>query len=236
MISNERIVGGLPDLNAMVAQAETTDAPVETEDRESRRRRSRRDRNREPEPVQLTAEQEEAIRNLLIQLQDKDPAVRAKAAQGAAPLGAMAIPSLQPLLQHGDLKVRRAATDALANIVHHAARPGADREAEAVTGQLLAWVTSGTSLHSQIAAIRQLQYVGGDRAVPVLARVLLVEHPQMRQEALLSLERIPGRAATRALEQARRNKRIAEEFRPEIEQALQRRRETMKTVGIKERR
>lgn len=194
-------------------------------------RRAREDKKKpEPQPVELTEEQVKAISQLVQDLQSPDAAVRMKAAQGAEAVGWIAIPSLQQLAIHRDQNVRKAMEIALNDIVLHAARPGAEAEREAANDQLIAWVLSGNSLEAQRLGVQQLQYVGTDKAVPVLERSIMA--PQLREDSRMSLEAIPGRAATRSLERLR--KRVPEEYRDEIEESLRRRRETMKTVGVKE--
>lgn len=208
---------------ALNVQAAESEAPPAGE--------SKSRRGREPKPVELTPEQTEAIRALLVRLQDQDPAARMRAAQEAGPIGYIAIPSLQPLLSNQNPGVRKATEEALSRIVHHAARPGAAKEAENVNFQLTQWILHGRSLRAQIIATRMLQYTGTEKNVPLLSNMLSI--PQVRDEALLTLERIPGRASTRAMERALG--KASEEFRPNIEAALRRRKETMRTVGEKAR-
>jgi HEAT repeat protein len=197
------------------------------DEKKSDRKRGKKDMT--PRPVELSPEQTQTITQLLQQLQDKDAAVRMKAAQGAGPIGYIAVPSLQPLLLNADSGIATAAEVALKSIVHHAARPGASEEADLVTQQLLQWVLAGSSLKTQALALQMLQVVGTERAAPVLERTLL--SPPLRQDALLALERIPGRNATKALARAR--KKVDPEFRPQVEQAIRRRADAMKNAGTK---
>jgi hypothetical protein len=230
-ITRRILLGRATAATAALLAVRASGAALAASDKKSEKKsdRKRGKKDETPQVVELTPEQTQEVTQLLQQLMDKDPAVRMKAAQGAGSVGYIAVPSLQPLILNADPGVADAATEALKSIVHTAARPGAKADADLVTQQLLQWVLAGSSLKTQSLALRMLQVVGTERAAPVLERTLQV--PSLRQDALLALERIPGRDATKALERAR--KRADPEFRPQVEEAIRRRAEAMKNGGAK---
>jgi HEAT repeat protein len=170
-------------------------------------------------------EQSPELQAFLARIEDKDAGARMTAARGAGPLGAAAVVPLGDRMASSDPGVAKAAGEGLKVIVHHAARPGAGSEAKAVSTELARLLEPGRPRSVRGEAAYLLGFVGGDEAVPALARLL--GDPELREDARLALERIPGRAATRALERAL--KTAAPEFRPNLEQSLRHRRLTRET-------
>jgi hypothetical protein len=113
---------------------------------------------------------------------------------------------------------------------HQAARPGAEKERQAVTSELLKLAAD----KAQPAPIRGealflLGFTAGNRDVPAIAPLL--NDPDTRDEARMALERIPGSASLNALKSALRT--APADFRPALEQSVRNRAQTPKTVGIK---
>lgn len=181
-----------------------------------------------PDPAPLPSN---SVDELVSRLKSEDANTRMGAARAAGPLGVKTLPALEPLI--GVMKgpsagISKAAHEAVLQIVHYATRPGARNEAQDVAAELTRWVTDGTSLNAQQEAVRQLEFVGDAKAVPVLERTLQV--PELREDARLTLERIPDRAATQALERAQ--KTAPDDFKPNIEQSLRHRKQNnLRTVG-----
>ena len=180
-------------------------------------------------------------RLLVERVQGTDAAARMAAAHAAGPEGAEAVAPLGALLAAKDPGVAKSAGEALRRITHYAARPGAGKEARAVSKALLKIAEGGSDtrgvsaasaglLGQRRTAIQLLSYVGGDEAVPGLAKLL--KDPQLREDARMTLERIPGRASTRALERALRD--APADFRPSLEQGLSHRKQTLRRVGIRD--
>lgn len=163
----------------------------------------------------------------LEQIQSSDADVRYAAWRAAGPQGAAAILPLADLMDGEDKGVAKAAKGALETIVHYAGRPGAQPEAQAVAVELLQVATSDRSRPTRAEALNWLGFVGDEAVVPGLAKLL--EDPEVREDARLALERIPGPESRRALRKALRT--APEDFRPNLEQSLYNRRLTPATVG-----
>jgi HEAT repeat protein len=164
---------------------------------------------------------------LLQKVQGKDPNARMAAAHQAGPEGAGAVQPLAKLLTNEDKGIAKAADEALKRIVHYAARPGAGKDARAVSTELVKLTDASQPREVRRKAVRLLEFVGKDEAVPALAKLLT--DADLQEDARLTLERIPGRASAKALEQATRS--ASSEFRPNLEQSLRHRRSSLKTIG-----
>jgi hypothetical protein len=127
-----------------------------------------------------------------------DPAVRQAAGAFARRRGAAVIVGLGDLAAHSDNAIAKSAKQALGEITHYAARPGAGNEARAVAAQLLV-VANDTARPRAVRAhaLHLLGFVAGDAHVPALGR-LLADH-EIGQDARMALERIGSSAARRAL-------------------------------------
>ena len=165
---------------------------------------------------------------LMEKMRGSDATVRMEAAHRAGPVGAAAVGPLAELLA-GDRGVAKAADEALRRIVHHSARPGARSEARAVAEALLAQMRGDRPEKTRTAAIRLLEFVGSDESTAALGRLL--GDPKWREDARLTVERIPGRAASRALETALKG--APAEYRPAIEASIRHRKATAKSIGTK---
>jgi HEAT repeat protein len=165
----------------------------------------------------------------LEQIRSNNADVRYRAWRAAGPMGAAAVEPLADLMASPDRGVAKAAGEALQTIVHHAARPTASDEARAVATALLKVAAASRPRPVRADALHGLGFVGDDRAVLGLAKLL--SDPEVRDDARMALERIPGRASLRALERAR--DAAPDDFRPHLEQSIRNRGLTRATVGIK---
>jgi HEAT repeat protein len=126
------------------------------------------------------------------------------------------IPTLGKLLVAEQPGVRKAAGEALKNIVHSVGKtPGGARRA-AVVRQLIALTTDGQPVWVRTVALRHLSLIGGDETVPVAAKLL--RNAELQEEAAFCLERIPGSASTAALMSALPE--VGDAFKPRILAAL----------------
>lgn len=165
---------------------------------------------------------------LIDRIKSSDSNDRYAAFKSAGPVGADAVAGLADLMGSSDRWVARAAKFALENITHHAARPGAKKEASAVAAELLKVTASGRPQRVRSEALSLLGFVGDGKAVGAIAQLL--DDKEVREETRLSLERIPGRDAQRALQRACEN--APADFKPNLEQSLRSRRLTPATAGI----
>src|SRR5204862_2977682 len=107
------------------------------------------------------------------------------------------IPELGKLLTTAPPGVRRAAEEALKNIVHSVGKDPAAPKRPAVVKQLIALTADGRPAWTRTVALRHLSLIGGEETVPAAAKLL--RDPALQEEAVFCLERIPGKAATQAL-------------------------------------
>jgi hypothetical protein len=170
---------------------------------------------------------EEEIKAFLARIQDANPDVRLAVVKEAGSVGAPAIMPLGGLMASVDKGVAKSAGEALQVIVYHADRPGAEPEKRAVSQALAQLLTADLPRKVRAEAAHLLGFVGGDEAVPPLARLL--GDPETREEARLALERIPGSASTHALQNALRS--APADFKANLEQSLRHKQVSMKTVG-----
>ncbi len=140
-----------------------------------------------------------AVAKLVEQVTSDDKDVRYAARSAARTLGARAINPLGRLLEHESREVRITALRALEQIVHHAGRPGAAREALAASRSLARVVRSDSPQWVKLELLSLVAHIGGDAIVPRVSGFLHDPDPHVRETARLALERIPTRAASGAL-------------------------------------
>jgi hypothetical protein len=152
-------------------------------------------------------------------IRNNDADVRYAAWSHAGEADPEVITELGKLLDSSQPGVRKAADEALKGMVHSVGKePGGTKRA-AVVKQLMA-LASGGPVWVRTVALRQLSLVGGDETVPLAAKLL--RDPQLQEEAVFCLERIPGPASDAALLAA--VPQVADGFKPRILAALGHRR------------
>ena len=149
--------------------------------------------------ARLEAGDNPRVERLIQYIASDDANVRYRARAEAARVGAEAIPALGQLLEDKRLEVARTASAAIERIVHHAGRPGAASERPPVTRALGALLSPQLKITTRIEILHRIAFVGGDDAVLIVAPYLDDSERNVREQARLSLERIPGEAAVRAL-------------------------------------
>jgi HEAT repeat protein len=143
-------------------------------------------------------------------------------------LGAAAVLPLADAMASTDKGVSRAATEALERVTHHAARPGAGKsEAARVAAELLKVASSKRPATVRKEALNQLGFVGTNRDVAPLARLL--GDIEVRDDARMALERIPGPQSLRALQEALG--RAPADLQPGLRQSIWSRTQTRATLG-----
>ncbi|MBI3910288.1 MAG: hypothetical protein HY320_05065 [Armatimonadetes bacterium] len=171
----------------------------------------------------------DGLQEFLEKIQSSDASVRYAAWRSAGPVGAPAVVPLADLMASADKGVVKAAQGALQGIVHYAARPGAREEARSVSAELLKVAASSRPTRVRAEALHWLGFVGDQRAV--LGIALLLGDAEVRDEARMALERMPGRAPRRALQQALET--APADFKPNLQQSLSNRHLTPDTVGTR---
>lgn len=170
---------------------------------------------------------------LIQNLKSADVDVRYAAWRSAGPAGAAAIVPIADLMASTDKGVVRSATEALGRVTHHAARPTASKNERRAVAQALLQVASAPRPRMVRAeALHQLGFVAEERNVPALARLL--DDKEVREDARMALERIPGTQSLRALEDALR--RAPADFQPNLLQGINNRRSMNATTAAQSQR
>lgn len=165
------------------------------------------------------AARNKAVGELIAKIKDDSDEVRTKAWLSAGEVGAPAVKRLAKVMTNKDLEVARAARRALWKIVHHTGRPGADDESKAVAvrlGELLG--------DDQLTSVRRevlwmLSEIGERKSVKAIAALL--SNKELREDARMVLQRIPGKKSLSALKAGL--KAAPEDFKLNIAQSLRQR-------------
>ena len=141
--------------------------------------------------------EELTLDTLIEKIKSEKDTDRAAARDGAGPLGAKAVLPLAKIAASGELEVARAANRAIQNIVFHAGRPGAEDEAKAVAAELLKVLGDTYPLQLRRDALWMTWQIAAEEAVESVAA--LMADAELREDARMALERLPGEKATAAL-------------------------------------
>lgn len=166
-----------------------------------------------------TAAAAESVDGLVREIKSENPDVRTDAWRGAGEVGAPAIQPLAALVADGEMEVARAAKRGLWRIVRHSGRPGADAEQQAVEVELVALLNSDRPVELHREILWMLSEIGGDSCVESVASN--ISNEDLREDARMALDRIPGEASLAALEAALDG--VPEDFRLNIAQSLRHR-------------
>jgi HEAT repeat protein len=156
-----------------------------------------------------------SVTELVSRIKSTDDKVRGPAWQGAGPVGAPAVKPLAAVMTDADFEVSRSAKRALYNIIRHAGRPGAKKEAQAVEKELIPLLQS-SAVPVRREVLWMLSEIGGDDAIAPMAALLTDK--EVREDARCSLMRLPGRKATAALKSAFGS--APEEFKSALAESL----------------
>jgi HEAT repeat protein len=168
------------------------------------------------------------LNQLLQNLRSENADVRFAAWRSAGPAGAAAIAPIADIMAATDKAAVRSATEALQRVTHYSARPAASKnERRAVALALLQVANSPRPRMVRAEALYQLGFVAEEGIVPALARLL--DDKEVREDARMALERIPGTVSLRALEEALR--RAPADFQPNLRQAINNRRAINQAVN-----
>jgi hypothetical protein len=140
------------------------------------------------------------LETLIEQIQGKDDTTRAAARDAAGPVGAAAVEPLAKIAITGELEVARAANRAIQNIVYYAGRPGAADEAKAVSAELLKLLGDEQPAQFRRDVLWMTWQIAGEEAVATVAPLLA--KADIREDARMTLERLPGDKATAVLKRA----------------------------------
>ena len=143
------------------------------------------------------AAESEAANKLVAKIKNKSDKVRAEAWLSAGEVGAPAVRPLAAVMTDKDLEVARAAKRGLWKIVRHIGRPGAGGEKRAVTAELIALLSDNQPTPVRREVLWMLSEIGQNKTVEAVAALL--SNSELREDARMVLQRIPGRKSIAAL-------------------------------------
>ena len=142
----------------------------------------------------------EELKGFFDGIRSPDNAVRMKARLSAPGHGAAAIAGLGKILVGSDREPSITASHALTLIVHHAGRPGAEKERGPVLRELGKLVEGSSNSYLRREALWLMGFIGGDEgSVKVAEKCLWDGDEHVAEIARLVLERMPGRFAHNAV-------------------------------------
>ncbi|HUW18232.1 MAG TPA: HEAT repeat domain-containing protein [Sedimentisphaerales bacterium] len=159
------------------------------------------------------------VDKLIAGIKDKDEQVRTDAWLGAGQVGAPAVKPLAKVMTDNDLEVARAAKRGLWKLVRHSGRPEAGAERKAVEAELVGLLGDGQPVSVRREVLWMLSEVGSGRSVDAIAALL--SNNQLREDARMTLQRIPNKKALAALNQALDT--APDDFKLNIAQSLRQR-------------
>lgn len=157
---------------------------------------------------------------LLEKIQSGDSNVRTQAWQSAGEVGAPALKPLAKLVAEGQLEVGRAAQRAMWKIVRHTGRPGAPAaEKSQVVQQLNELLAEAQPVAVRRESLWMLSEIAGDESVDRVATLL--GNQELREDARMVLDRIPGDKSLAALQAAL--EQAGDDFKFAVAESLRRR-------------
>ena len=166
--------------------------------------------------VESEAAEDRAAADLIAKIRDKDDKVRAEARDNAGKVGAPAVGPLAAVMTDEDFEVARAAKRGLWKIVRHVGRPGADGERKEVVARLIPLLRDGQPVAVRREVMWMLSEIAGDEVVAPVAALL--SDKELREDARMVLERLPGRRSLAALRRALRT--VPQAFKINVAQSL----------------
>lgn len=165
------------------------------------------------------AAESEAVNKLIAGIKDKSDKVRAEAWLSAGEVGAPAVRPLAAVMTDKELEVARAAKRGLWKIVRYVGRPGAGDEKNAVAAELIALLSGSQPTPVRREVLWMLSEIGQDKSVEAIAALL--SNRELREDARMVLQRIPGRRSIAALRAGL--KAAPKDFKINIAQSLRQR-------------
>jgi hypothetical protein len=164
----------------------------------------------------VAAGEDPVLKDLLEKIQSEDPAIRTQAIVDAPQVGPSAVVPAGELMTHENIEVGRAAKRAVWNIVRHSGVPGSGNTAPAVAAELLALLSKLSATEPKREVLWMISEVGGEEAVDPVAAYLA--NTDLREDARMCLERIPGEVSLAALQTA--FDKSPEDFKSNLAQSL----------------
>jgi HEAT repeat protein len=162
------------------------------------------------------AEANPTLEELLTALKSEDDIKRTQAWISAGAVGAPAVVPLADLMLDAQPEVARAAKRALWQVARHSGRPGAESDKVAVAAALLTVLAGERPDAVKREVMWMLSEIGGDESVAPLASLL--SNAELREDARMCVERIPGQASLDALKAALES--VPQDFKANIAESL----------------
>ena len=160
------------------------------------------------------------LESLLQKIQSNDPNTRTEGWLGAGEVGAPALKPLAELTVKGELEVGRAAQRAMWKIVRHVGHPAAAAEQkQTVIAELTDLLAKERPPAVRREVLWMLSEIAGDEAVDRIASIL--DDNELREDARMVLDRIPGQKSLAALQAALA--RTSDDFKHNLAQSLRHR-------------
>jgi len=163
--------------------------------------------------------QAQGVDELIAGIKSSSAEVRTEAWQSAGKAGAPAVKPLAKVMTDDNLEVARAAKRALWQIVRYTGRPGANQERRAVETELVGLLGDEKPVAVRREILWMLSEIGARRSIEAIAGLL--KNEELREDARMSLERIPNRRSLAALKAG--FEAVPEAFKPNIAQSLRKR-------------
>jgi HEAT repeat protein len=163
--------------------------------------------------------QAQGVDELLAEIKSDSAEKRTEAWQSAGKVGAPAVKPLAKVMTEDDLEVARAAKRALWQIVRYTGRPGANQEKRVVETELVGLLGDEQPVAVGAEVLWMLSEIGARRSIKPIAELLRNE--DLREDARMALERIPGNRAVEALKAGFET--APEDFKTNIAQSLRKR-------------
>ncbi len=160
-----------------------------------------------------------AVDEFVAKVRNKNDKVRAEALLSAGEIGAPAVKSLAKVMADKDVEVSRAGKRALWKIVRHAGRPRARDEKKAVITELVGLLGDDQPTSVRREVLWMLSEICGRTSIKAIATLL--SNKELREDARMVLQRIPGRQSLAALKAGL--KAAPEDFKLNIAQSLRQR-------------
>jgi HEAT repeat protein len=160
-----------------------------------------------------------AVDELIVKLKDKNDKVRAEALLSAGGIGAPAVKPLTKVMANKDTEVMRAGKRALWKIVRYAGRPRARDERNAVVTELVSLLGDDQPTLVRREVLWMLSEISGRTSIKPIAALL--SNKELREDARMVLERIPGKQSVAALKKGL--KAAPKDFKLNIAQSLRKR-------------
>ena len=163
------------------------------------------------------------LKELVREIKSDNPEVRTAAWQQAGIVGASAVKPLAKLYAEDNPEVRRAAKRGLEKIVRTVGAPGAKSAKSAVIKQFLSLLGDSQPVALRRDILWLLSEIGGAESVEPIAALL--KQDDLREDARMALERIPGGKSLASLRHALES--VPNDFRLNIAQSLRARAESV---------